>query len=319
MIEYFMLIAGLFLIIKGADILVEGGASLAHKFRVSYLLIGLTVLAFGTSLPELIINIISAIKGSGEIVFGSIIGSNMSNILLVLGIISLIFTIKAKDSTIKKEIPYAVISVLILIIFASYHFFASSGTGSFYLIEGIILLMGFTFFLRYVIFMVKTDRKKTIDVNVVIKDISNKKIVFMVLGGLIALYLGGKWTVEGAVLVAQNLGLSEFFISATIMSIGTSLPELVLCVVAVLKKQIDMVLGNIVGSNIFNILWVIGVSSLIAPIPLPSRILIDLIILVSISFLLLFFVWKYKKLNKYHGASFLAIYVLYLGYLFFMG
>ncbi|MFW6450261.1 MAG: sodium:calcium antiporter, partial [Nanoarchaeota archaeon] len=246
-------------------------------------------------------------------------GSNMSNILLVLGIISLIFTIKAKDSTIKKEIPYAVISVLILIIFASYHFFASSGTGSFYLIEGIILLMGFTFFLRYVIFMVKTDRKKTIDVNVVIKDISNKKIVFMVLGGLIALYLGGKWTVEGAVLVAQNLGLSEFFISATIMSIGTSLPELVLCVVAVLKKQIDMVLGNIVGSNIFNILWVIGVSSLIAPIPLPSRILIDLIILVSISFLLLFFVWKYKKLNKYHGASFLAIYVLYLGYLFFMG
>ena len=316
MIEYLMLLIGLFLLVKGADFLIDASSSLAKKYGVSTLFIGLTVLAFGTSLPELIVNLISAFKDSGEIAFGNIIGSNMSNILLVLGLTSLFVTIKVADSTIKKEIPYSIFAVLLLIVFSGMIFIFGINNGVLSLLEGFILLLCFVFFMQYVILMAKKD-KKTLDIEVEIKKMSNFKLSFFLIAGILALFFGGKWTVDGAIIVARNFGMSEFFISATIVAIGTSLPELITSIIAAFKKEIDLLVGNIIGSNIFNILWVLGLTSIIKPILIPEGIIIDLFILTFVSVLLLFFVWRYKSLNKYHGMVFILLYILYIFYLIF--
>ncbi len=318
MIEYLMLILGLALLVKGADILVDGSATLAHKIGVSSLFIGLTVLAFGTSLPELIISLISATRGNSEIIYGNIIGSNMSNMLLVLGVTSLFMTIKANKSTVKKEIPYSIIAALLLLIFSAYYAYKNV-QGTLHIIEGTILLIAFGLFLWYVLLMAKSDRKKTIPLDVEHKPLTKTKTILMILGGIIALYLGGRWTVNAAVMVAENLGMSEFFISATIIAIGTSLPELAISITAAIKKQIGMLFGNIIGSNIFNILWVIGITAVITPIVIPAKMIIDLTILILINCLLLFFVWKKKELNKKQGVILLMLYALYLIYLFLRG
>jgi cation:H+ antiporter len=315
MIEYIILIAGIILLVKGADFLVDGSSSLAHKYGVSSLFIGLTVLAFGTSLPELIVNIIAALKNSGEIAFGNIIGSNMSNILLVLGISSLLITIKVSKTTIKKEIPFSIIAVLLLMIFSIYW----DGINKLSMTEGLILISGFGYFMYYVIKMAKNDITLQENIKVNIKKLSNFKIWSMIIGGLIILYLGGQWTVNNAIIIAKNFGMSEFFISATIIAIGTSLPELVTCVVAALKKELNMVVGNVVGSNIFNILWVLGLTSLITPVAIPINIIYDLIILLVVSLILFFFAYKYKEINKIHGVIFVSMYLLYLIFLIYRG
>jgi cation:H+ antiporter len=315
MIEYFMLILGLVFLVKGADFLIDGSSSLANKYGVSSLFIGLTVLAFGTSLPELIVNIIAALKNSGEIAFGNIIGSNMSNILLVLGISSLLITIKVSKTTIKKEIPFSIIAVLLLMIFSIYW----DGINKLSMTEGLILISGFGYFMYYVIKMAKNDITLQENIKVNIKKLSNFKIWSMIIGGLIILYLGGQWTVNNAIIIAKNFGMSEFFISATIIAIGTSLPELVTCVVAALKKELNMVVGNVVGSNIFNILWVLGLTSLITPVAIPINIIYDLIILLVVSLILFFFAYKYKEINKIHGVIFVSMYLLYLIFLIYRG
>ncbi|MFT4304618.1 MAG: calcium/sodium antiporter [Candidatus Woesearchaeota archaeon] len=315
MIEYLMLIIGIILLIKGADYLIDGGSFLAKKIGVSSLFIGLTVLAFGTSLPELIISIISVLKGNSEIIFGNIIGSNMSNILLILGISSLFITIKVYESTIKKEIPYSIFAVLLLILFIGYFIIFKNSKNYLSFFEGFILIFCFAFFIHYIVLMAKENRKNTIHFDTSFKNISNYKIYLMIIGGLIAIYFGGRFTVNNAIIVANNLGLSEFFISATIIAIGTSLPELIICITAALKKEIDMLIGNIIGSNIFNILWVIGITAIIKPITFSSGLLIDLFILLFVSLFLLFIVYRYKSINKYQGIIFILLYILYIIYL----
>lgn len=321
MLEVIFFVVGILFLIKGADYLVEGSSSLAKKFGVPTLIIGLTIVAFGTSMPELIVNIISSFKGAAEIAFGNVIGSNLSNILLILGITALITKTKVQSSTVWKEIPFSLLAVFVLGVFANK--FILNGLNVFELTraDGLILISFFAIFLYYVFELSKKKKYQLEDKKLQVKQRSSFKIVWLILIGLIGLYFGGKWTVEGAVNIASWLGMSQFLISATVVAIGTSLPELVTSVVAAMKKDVDLAVGNIIGSNIFNVFWVLGATSLIAPISIPSFINIDLLILLGASFLLFAFMFIGKKheLERWQGAMFIIFYILYLIFIILRG
>ncbi len=315
MIEYILFVVGIALLIKSADYIVEGSSILAKKLGVSALVIGLTIVAFGTSLPELIVSIIATLKGSGDIVFGNIIGSNMTNTLLILGAMALFTSLKVKNSTTWKEIPFSFLAVLVLFIFAMGSFLNKSGGEYLSRTDGIILILFFSIFLYYVFEIAKKNKEIIVETQENdFKKLSNTTLLLMIVGGLIGLFLGGKWTVDGAVAIASAFGLSEFLISATIIAIGTSLPELITSIVAALKKNVDLALGNIIGSNIFNIFWVLGLTAIIQPLKFPEFIAIDLIILLFATFLLFLFMftsWKHR-LDRWEGIVFLLIYASYI-------
>lgn len=321
MLVYILFAVGIFLLVKGADYLVEGSTSLAKKLRVPTLIIGLTIVAFGTSMPELIVNIVSAIKGTGEVAFGNIIGSNISNILLILGIAALITNLKIQHSTIWKEIPFSLLAIIVLFVFSNVFFLDKLNINSLLRTEGIILLLFFVIFLYYVFELVKRKKLQFEDKKIEIKKHSGVVIFLMILGGSVGLYFGGKWTVEGAISIAQACGLSQFLISATIIAIGTSLPELITSITAALKKDVDLAVGNVVGSNIFNIFWILGVSAIIKPIPFPSFINIDLIILLFATLLLFLFMFvgKRHELERWQGIIFLLIYISYIAFIIIRG
>jgi len=325
MIEYILLAFGIAFLIKGADFLVEGSSSLAKKLGISSLVIGLTVMAFGTSMPELVVNVISAINGTGDIAFGNILGSNMANILLILGLTAFITTLDVQYSTTWKEIPFSFLAILVLLVFSSIFLLDDLNINSLLRMEGIILILFFAVFLYYVFESARKSKKlnniKPNTKKTKIKMYSNPVIFLLILGGSIGLYLGGKWTVEGAVTIAQGFGLSEFLISATVIAIGTSLPELITSVTAAMRKNVDLAVGNIVGSNIFNIFWVLGLTSIITPIPFPQFIISDLLILLFVTFLLFIFMFIGRKhqLEKWQGGLFVILYVAYIAFLIIRG
>ncbi|NCN51839.1 calcium/sodium antiporter [archaeon] len=321
MIEYILFVLGIFLLIKGADYLVEGSSSLAKKLGVPTLVIGLTIVAFGTSIPELVVNVLASIKGSGEVAFGNIIGSSMANLLLILGIAAIITNLKIQRSTIWKEIPFSFLAVLILLIFSSVFLLDNLKINSLLRTEGIILLFFFALFIYYVVGLVKKNKENLEDKKIEVIAHPYWIISLMILGGLVGLYFGGKWTVDGAVSIARTFGLSEFLISATIIAIGTSLPELFTTIVATRKKDIDLAVGNIVGSNIFNVFWILGVTSVIKPIPFPNFISVDLLILLFATLLLFIFMFVGKKheLDRWQGILFLILYISYLAFLIVRG
>jgi len=322
-IEYILFFVGIFLLIKGADYLIDGASSLAKRLGISTLVIGLTIVAFGTSAPELVVNIIAAIQGATEISFGNIIGSNISNILLVLGITALITEINIKKTTTWKEIPFTLLSVLVLIILANKFLIDKTQSFSLLRTDGLILLSFFAIYLFYSFGLVIKSRKKSQKkkLKIPIPERNILLILTLILGGILGLYLGGKWTVEGAIYIAKQFGLSEFLISATIIALGTSLPELVTSIRAALKKDVDLAVGNIIGSNIFNILWILGITALINPISIPSFINIDLIILFGATFLLFvtMFTGKKHKLEKWEGIIFILFYLAYFAFLIIRG
>ena len=314
---YLLFVVGLYLLVKSADWIVDSSSSMAKKLGVSSLLIGLTVVAFGTSLPELVVNVIAAFKGAAEVSFGNIVGSNIANILLVLGVVALITNIKVKSSTVWKQIPFALLASFVFFLLTTKIFF---GGGVFFTWnDGLILLALFAIFLYYTFDMAKKDRAKVGLVEKV--EVSNWKIGMMLVLGLIGIYFGGKWVVEGAVFVAGQFGLSEYLISATIVALGTSLPELVVSVSAALKKNIDLAVGNIVGSNIFNLLWVFGVIPFIGAVKIPAFIgfEIGIMFLVTLLLFVFMFVWSKNELHKKEGIIFLLLYVLYIVYLIVRG
>lgn len=313
MIEYVLLIFGLIALIKGADFLIDGSSSLAKKLGISTLVIGLTVVAFGTSIPELVVNLFAAFAGNGDIAFGNIIGSNMANILLILGICALITQMKIQHSTIWKEIPLAFIAVLVVFIFSNVMFLDNIDIKFLTRSEGLILIIFFVIFLNYVYSMAKSDKaNKNEDAQ--IKSLSTFKTWLYILGGLVALYFGGQWTVSGATTIARNLGISEFLIASTIIAVGTSLPELVTSVKAAMKNNIDLAVGNVVGSNIFNVLWILGITAVINPVMFPKFIVFDLIMLLVATGALFAFIFIGKRyyLTKLEGIAFLLLYLIYL-------
>ncbi len=314
---YLLFVIGLYLLVKSADLIIDSSSSMAKKLGVSSLIIGLTVVAFGTSLPELVVNVIAAFEGAAEVSFGNIVGSNIANILLILGITALITSIKVKSSTVWKEIPFALLSAFVFFVLTTKIFFG--GDNFFRWNDGLILLTLFVMFIYYVFRMAKKDRSK-IKLIEEVED-SNWKIGMMLLLGLAGIYFGGKWVVEGAVFIAGQFGLSEYLISATIVAFGTSLPELVVCVVAALKNNIDLAVGNIIGSNIFNILWVFGVIPFIGPIMIPGFIGFDIAIMFLATLLLFIFMFLGKKgeISKTEGIVFLIFYILYIAFLITRG
>jgi cation:H+ antiporter len=319
MITSILFFLGILLLLKGADYLVEGASSLAKRLRVSTLVIGLTIVAFGTSMPELIVNVLAAIKGSGEIAIGNIIGSNIANILLILGITAIILPLRVQNSTITKEIPFSLLAAVILFIFVNINLIDSLVLDKIYRFQGIILLSFFIIFLYYTFELTRKDRNKSKEIEIDIKRLSRTKIVIYIFGGLIGLYFGGRWTVNGAIALARLWGMSEYFISLTVIAIGTSLPELVTSIVAALKKDVDLAVGNIVGSNIFNILWILGISSIITPLVIPKFIFLDMaVLLISTILLFLFmFIGKKRILERWQGILFVLGYLIYIIYLVF--
>jgi cation:H+ antiporter len=314
MLEYILFVIGLVLIIKGADYLVDGSSILATRLGISQLVIGLTIVAFGTSAPELVVALISIFEGTSEIVLGNIIGSNISNLLLILGAAAVIYPLKIRYSTIWKEIPFSLLAALLLLALVNNE--ASGQYLTFY--DGIALLFIFAIFIYYTFMKSKEDTKKKKKEEIMeIKKENFYKSIGMIAAGLIGLFVGGKWVVDGAVAIAIQFGLSEFLISATIIAIGTSLPELAVAVSASLKRKADIAIGNIVGSNIFNILLVLGTASLISPVSVPIFVNTDIIFLIYMSVLLFVFVYtnKNKELNRWHGLIFL---LFYIGYLYFL-
>jgi len=248
MITNILFIIGLFLLIKGADLLVDGSASITKKLNISSIVIGLTIVAFGTSAPEFIVNIFASVQGNSEIAVGNILGSNIANILLILGISAIIYPITAKKNTVLKEIPLSLLAAVVLGLMANDMIIDGAGFSGITRIDGFILLSFFIIFLYYTFGITKSDEDI---VEEEIKVFSYSKAIIFILLGLAGLVIGGKWIVDGAIKIAEILNISQSLIGLTIVAIGTSLPELATSAIAAYKKQSDIAIGNVVGSNIF--------------------------------------------------------------------
>ena len=311
-LQIILLIVGLVLLVKGADWLVDGASVLAKKNNVSDLAIGLTIVAFGTSAPELVVNAVAASGNYPDIVFGNIIGSNNFNLFVILGLSGLIIPLSVQSSTVWKEIPYSLFAAIALFFLANNYFLSDSKELSIW--DAGILLVFFAAFLYYVATQLKSEPStESLD----IKDYSTQKIWGLIVIGLIGLVGGGKLVVDNAVSMAQSLGVSEKIIGLTIVAAGTSLPELATSVVAAMKKNADIAIGNIVGSNIFNIFLILGVSGMIRPLAFNSSFNTDLYLLAggTIFLFLAMFTGKRHKLDRWEAFVLLATYLLYTGYL----
>lgn len=319
-LDIIFVIAGLIILILGAEGLVRGASSLAARLNVSPLIIGLTVVSFGTSAPELTVNILSALKGSPDLAIGNVVGSNIANILLILGISALIVPLSVKTSTIWKEIPFALLGVLLLLVMGNDQFFDGIPLSALTRTDGIALLAIMAIFIYYIFGLAKNDRTKSNEITGAGTDIhrySAHVSAGLTILGLSGLIVGGRLLVGGAVAIAQAAGLSEALIGLTVVAIGTSLPELATSVVAALKKQADIAIGNVVGSNIFNIFFVLGTTSTMLPLPLTSAIKFDIAVsvLATVLLFLFMFIGGKHKLFRWEGAAFLTLYIGYLSFL----
>lgn len=314
LIQIVLLIAGFVLLIKGAGYFVDGASSLASKMRISQIVIGLTIVAFGTSAPELVINILAALSGNTDISFGNIIGSNIVNILLILGIAGLIRPLKTEKNTVWREIPFALLAALTLWVLVNDSYLNTS-VNTLSRGDAIILLLFFVIFLTYTFAISKIESQHTPD----IKELSYKKISLFLVIGILALMLGGQLAVDNAVKIAAVLGLSDKLIGLTIIAIGTSLPELVTSAVAAYKGKSDIAIGNIIGSNIFNIFFILSISALITPLPFQSVMNIDMALMVLASVLLFFTMFSGTKrtLDRWESVIFIIIYAGYTAYLIY--
>lgn len=313
------ILIGFVLLIKGADLLVTGASSIAKKFHIPEIIIGLTIVSIGTSMPELFVSTTSAINGHPDMAMGNVIGSNVCNLLLILGLSSVIRRIKFQRETRLIELPMCLFFTVIFMILCNTR-------NEITRIEGIILITLFTLFIGYTIFMAikgekfdagdeedDDDNNKNED-----KPTSILKNILFIIIGVVALKIGGDFTVDNAVIIAKHFGLSEQLISLTILAVGTSLPELVTSVMAAIKGNSDIAIGNIIGSNIFNMLLIIGVTALIHPITYNVKYNIDMtILLISTVVLALFpLIPPKNKMSKRNGALYLVFYAAYLAILF---
>jgi len=307
-----LVIMSLGVLIAGAEILVRGAASLAKKLGISPLVIGLTVVAFGTSAPELIVNMISAFNGSADLALGNIIGSNIANILLILGLSALIYPLTVKKSTAWKEIPFALLAMVLVYTMGNDVFFDGAAYNAITRTDGFSLIAMFAIFMAYTFGMEKASGESEN-----IKTYSWLISSLMTGGGLILLFIGGEVLVKNAVLLARLAGLSEAFIGLTIVAVGTSLPEMATSLVAVYHHHDDIAIGNIVGSNIFNIFWILGLTGTILQLPFSQNINFDVSVGIFATLLLFIFMFigSRHKIDRWQGASFLFLYVLYIFYL----
>jgi cation:H+ antiporter len=313
MLTYILFAIGFIFLIKGADLLVNGASSIAKKMNISDLVIGLTIVAFGTSTPELFVNLFAASQGNTELAIGNILGSNIANILLILGVAAMIYPLTVKKSTIWKEIPFSLLAALVIGILANDRLIDGKDYSEITRSDGFILIGFFIIFLYYIIGIAKKSNAEEGE----IKEMSNIKAVIFIVLGLTGLALGGQWIVDGAVKIASQFEVSQSLIGLTIVAIGTSLPELATSAVAAYRRNTDIAIGNAVGSNIFNIFWVLGLNAVMKPLPFQPSSNAD-VLMTIIASLFLFgavFFGKIHRLNRLEGAFFVLIYTGYLVFL----
>ena len=314
------LVIGFVLLIKGADFFVEGSSSVAKRLHVPSIIIGLTIVAMGTSLPETAVSVSASLAGNNELAVSNVVGSNIFNLMVVIGVCAILATVNVARETIRRDIPLSLICAGLLMLFGIIGLGDKTGMTLGHL-DGVIFIV---LFACYIIYMVRTAMKASKEGKKVeieggsdeeIKLVSVPVSILFIIGGAIAIAVGGDVTVDAASRIASDLGMSQTLIGLTIVSIGTSLPELVTSIVAARKNEVDMALGNVIGSNIFNILLVLGVAGAISPVAFVTENLIDIAILVVMSVVVWIFAWSKKKLVNWHGAVMLVSYVAYLVYI----
>lgn len=309
-----ILVVGFIILIKGADLFVDGASGIAGNFKVSKMLIGLTIVAFGTSAPEFAVSVKSLLVNSGDMVLGNVIGSNILNILLILGLSALVHPLSVKNNTVKKELPITLMITCAFAVLLSDNFFASDVVNSFPRGDGIVLILFFGVFMYYLISMSKNKVEDEEEATFP----SMKKSIILTLIGLAGIVLGSNFVVDGASGLAKLIGISERMISLTIVALGTSLPELVTSITATRKGEYDIAIGNVVGSNIFNIGIVIGVPiALMGGITNINFSYIDIVVMIMSALLLFLFSLNDHKISKKEGFVFLLTFVIYYSYVIF--
>lgn len=314
------LAAGLILVIKGADFLVQGASSVARRFEISDFVIGLTVVSFGTSLPELVIALAAGNADSPGLILGNVIGSNIANILLVLGVSAVIFPLVATNNTVWKEIPFTLVASLILMVLLNDYFLDAGHDSMLSRSDGLVLLSFFAVFIYYVAQIIKSDKQREWVGEPAKHGLGRASAEFA--GGLIGLIIGARLTVHGAVDLAERANVSDALIGLTVIAIGTSLPELATSAVAAFRKNADIAVGNVVGSNIFNIFIVLGVSSVVHSVPFSPIYNVDLALMVGVTIMLFVFMFighPRRTIQRGEGAAFVVIYVGYVAYLAWRG
>lgn len=305
LLQCFLLAVGFVMLVNGADWFVDGAAGIADRMGIPQLVIGLTIVAMGTSAPEAAVSITAALKDNAGITIGNVVGSNILNILIILGITSVIVTIAVAKSTVFIDIPVMVAATLILI------FFGYTGNEISF-VEGVLLWVAFIGYLAYMVVTAKKNKQETTE------EENNSpfwKLLIATILGLVLIVWGSNVSVDAATNIAQKLGISERFIGLTIVALGTSLPELFTSVSAAIKGKADIAIGNIVGSNIFNILFIVGTTALITPVVFEAKFLIDATIAIAAAIFLFLFVVKSKKLTRPAGIFMLLCYCGYFAYL----
>ncbi len=310
MFVYLILIIGFVLLVKGADYFVDGAAAVAHKLMVPGFIIGMTVIAMGTSAPECAVTLTASLKGSNGMAISNVIGSNVFNLLVVCGVCALFTPLPIKKSVLHREFPVTILAAIVLL---------AMGAGGFLVghAEGVILLAAFALFLVWMVLAARRAMQsgEEPEEEDEIRELSNLQCILFVGGGLAAIAIGGQMVVNSAETIALRFGMSETLVGLTICSVGTSLPELVTSIVAAKKQQAEMALGNVIGSNLFNILLVGGLATAISPIAITTFNLIDLVVVIAVSLYILLLVWKGQELRRGGGVSMLVIYAVYLLYI----
>ena len=319
--SYILLVVGFIFLIKGADFFVDGASSIAKALKIPSLIIGLTIVAFGTSAPEAAVSITGAFAGANDITVGNVVGSNIFNLLVVVGVAAFICPLKVKKSIITKEFPFALLGAFVLIVLgldSKYHNYTDNVLTR---ADGIMLLVLLGIFMYYLIELALNSRKEGLESeeDEEIKTYPMPKSILLCIVGIIGIVLGGDWVVDAASDIALTFGMSQSMVGLTIVAIGTSLPELVTSIVAARKGESDIALGNVIGSNIFNIFFVLGISSFIHEITINGAVFFDMFMMMAASFITYGFAASKRSINKPEGAFLVLLYVAYMVFVIWKG
>ena len=309
-VSFFILVVGFILLIKGADFFVDGSSSVAKMLRVPPMIIGLTIVAMGTSLPECAVSVTASLTGSNTLAISNVVGSNIFNLLVVCGVCALFKKLPVQATTLQKEFPLSIVCAGLLLVFG----YTGMVVGR---MESTILLVVFAGYILWMIAQARKARSNAVtDFEVEDYEIMPVwKCVIFIVGGIAAIKFGGDFVVDGAVDVAQAFGLSDTLIGLTIVAFGTSLPELATSIVAARKNEVDIAVGNVIGSNIFNILFVLGIAGAISPVEFIFSNVVDTVVLIVISAVVLLLAWRKKQLWRFEGGVMIAMYAAYVYYI----
>lgn len=316
--SYILLLIGFVLLVKGADFAVSGGSGIAEHFRISPVIIGLTVIAFGTSLPEAAVSVTGSMTGQSGIAVGNVLGSNLFNLLVVGGVSAMLQPMKVDRTLLKRDFPVSLLAVLFIAVFSARAFFIGEESFTINRIGGVALLVVFIAFMGLLLVEAKKDRAAVAKEETAEERSLLRNLIYTI-GGLAGIVIGSDLVVDSATAIAYSFGLSETFVGLTIVSVGTSLPELVTSMVAAKKGSNEIAMGNIVGSNIFNLLLVLGLAATIAPVTVPAYLFIDCLLLTGVTLLAMVFCRSGRRLDRKEGTLFLLVYILYFIYIFIRG